>query len=298
MMIEPIAPKPSFPNAFMAVMVGYLANLALPRLGEFARCGIISRYADVPPAKAVGTVLTERAIDLVFLFFVTAFALFMQYQISGKYFEQNIWEPMKNRYLALFSGNQLYSNIVLLGSILIISVLTWWLTRRFKQLAIYQKVAGMAAGMWHGIVSVRRVKNIPLFLFHSLLIWVMYFAMIYVCFFSTEATQQLDWRAGIAVLAFGTFGIIATQGGIGAYQIVVTGLLMLYNIPKDLAYAFSWLVWSAQTLLILIGGLIAMIALPIYNHKSVSMQDAFSAVEDLNIDEIDKANIEDLDKSV
>lgn len=267
MLLAPVGATPSLPNAFMAVMVGYLGNLALPRLGEFVRCAILSRYTDVKPERAIGTVLTERAIDMVCLVIATGIMLLTQFNVLSTYFNENIAIPMRDKYATMFSGNQLTQNLVVLAALLFIAGLSWWFLRRFRQTAFYERIAHTVIGLWHGIMSIRKLNNVPLFIAHSIFIWLMYFLMVYVCFFATEATQHLGAGAGIAVLVFGSLGFIATQGGIGAYQLAVTGVLTLYAIPRDLGYAFSWLAWSAQTFLVLLGGLLAMALLPLLNNK-------------------------------
>lgn len=267
MLLAPIGVPPSLHNSFMAVMIGYLGNLALPRLGEFVRCAIISRYTDVKPERAIGTVLTERAVDMLCLMIATGIMLLTQFSVLSAYFSQNVAMPLRNKYAAMFSGNQLLTDLALLAIALVIGLAVWWFTRRFKQTAVYERVVKMILGLWQGIMSIRKLHNIPLFVAHSIFIWLMYFGMVYVCFYATEATQHLGWGAGMAVLVFGSLGFIATQGGIGAYQLAVTGVLTLYDVPRDLGYAFSWLAWSAQTFLVLIGGLLAMAILPLINQK-------------------------------
>ena len=267
MLLAPVGTPPSLPNSFMAVMVGYLGNLALPRLGEFVRSAILSRYSDVKPERAVGTELTERAIDMVCLLIATMIMLLTQFSILSAYFNEKIAIPLRQKYATMLSGNQLTTNLLLLGGIALFGLLSWWLLRQFRQTAFYERITQTVIGLWHGIISIRKLNNVPLFIAHSVFIWTMYFMMVYVCFFATEATQHLGLGASMAVLVFGSLGFIATQGGIGAYQLAVTGVLTLYDIPRDLGYAFSWLAWSAQTFLVLVGGLASLTLFPILNNK-------------------------------
>ncbi|MGB1243279.1 MAG: hypothetical protein ACPG49_12200, partial [Chitinophagales bacterium] len=112
------------------------------------------------------------------------------------------------------------------------------------------------------------VKNIPLFIFYSLFIWVMYFCMIYACFFSLSATENLGIGAALACLVFGTFGFLLTQGGLGAYPIAIAATLALYGIENNIGYAFGWLAWLSQTVLILFAGLVALAILPLFKMRS------------------------------
>lgn len=272
-MIAPIATPPSLPNSFMAVMVGYLSNLALPRLGEFARCGVVARYSAVTTQQAIGTVITERAIDFLLLIIVITMTLFLEADVIGEYFNVHVMIPLKAKYALMFSGN----NLLLYTALIVGGLLSLWLgrylMRHFKQSRLWHHLVGIVLGMWQGIISVGKVRNLPLFLGHSLFIWIMYYVTTYVCFFSTEATQNLGYGAVLATLSMGSIGFIATQGGIGAYQLVVTAVLMLYSVEKEMAYAFSWLAWSAQTLVVLVLGGLSMILLPILNGKPVKIEE-------------------------
>ncbi|OWY21236.1 UPF0104 family protein [Sphingobacteriales bacterium UPWRP_1] len=267
MLIECVAPKPGLTNSFLAVAISYLANLAFPRMGEITRCGIISRYEPVPPEKAFGTVLIERAIDVFTLFVLTLLVVFTQFNVLGNYFTEKVAIPISGKFSALVFGFSLrqYLLLLLLG---VLAVLTFlYVTKKFSQTVVYQKIMSTLQGVWEGVLSVRNVYNLPLLIGHSVFIWAMYFAMIYICFFSFDSTRHLGPQAGLAVMVLGSFGIIATQGGIGAYQIIVAGVLALYGVEYTLAYAFSWLVWGSQTVLVLVGGFAAMVALPLLNRQ-------------------------------
>lgn len=272
-MIAPMSTPPSVANSFMAVMVGYLSNLALPRLGEFARCGIVARYSEVTAQQAIGTVITERAIDMVMLILVMLLTLFLEADVIGGYFNANVMEPLKAKYSNTFSENNiyLYVSIFLFG--LLAFLLGRYLLRYFRQSKLWHHLTGIVWGMWQGVISVRKVRNLPLFIGHSIFIWIMYFITTYVCFFSTEATRHLGIGAALATLSMGSVGFIATQGGIGAYQLVVTGVLVLYAVEKEMAYAFSWLAWSAQTIVVLVLGGLSMVMLPIVNGKAIRLKD-------------------------
>lgn len=267
MLLEPVTKRPSFGNAFSAVMINYLANLAFPRLGEITRCAITKKYEDIPVDKAFGTVITERVIDLLILATLCPIVILTQFDVLGGYFNEKVGQPLLEKINNLITTAN-WTLYIILGIIgLVLVGVIWWLSKNFRQTFLYQKIANFVKGLWDGVQSVRKVKNIPLFIGHSLFIWLMYFAMIYSCFFTTEATTNLGPEVGLAVLVFGTFGIIATQGGIGAYQLIVAGALTLYGVQYELGYAFSWIAWTTQTLLVLVGGLVALAALPIINRE-------------------------------
>lgn len=267
MLIECVAPKPGLTNSLMALAISYLANLAFPRMGEITRCGIISRYEPVPPEKAFGTVLIERAIDVFTLFILTLVVVFTQFNVLGNYFAEKVLAPLSGKFSALLFGFSLRQYLLLLA-VGVVGVLSFlYMTKKFSQTVVYQKMVNTLQGVWEGVISVRNVYNLPLLIGHSVFIWAMYFAMIYICFFCFDSTRHLGPQAGLAVMVLGSFGIIATQGGIGAYQIIVAGVLALYGVEYTLAYAFSWLAWGSQTLLVMVGGFAAMVALPLVNRQ-------------------------------
>ena len=268
MLIEPFAPRPTFKNAFMATMVGYFANLAFPRLGEVTRCGAIAKYEQVPFGKAFGTVVTERVIDVLLLLAITVITVVTQFHVLGDFFMEKVANPLTVKLSSLIAAKNLLYNLALVAGALLFLGIAYFILRNFRETALYRRIMRFIIGIWQGVKSVSKVKNIPLFIFHSLFIWFMYFVMIYVCFFAIPATTGLGAGVGLAVLAFGSFGFIATQGGIGAYQLFVAGLLVLYGIQYDVAYGFSWLIWAGQIGMTLIVGFASLVLMPILNKKA------------------------------
>ena len=273
MLIETFDKRPRLINAFLAIMVGYLANLAFPRLGEITRCGIINRYEKIPMDKAFGTVITERLLDVVMLLSFTALAVLLQFKILGDYFTENILQPL----LLKIEGVGDSSNFLWYGMIAVLVVLLAFLAKylstHFRETAIYKKLRILMYGVWEGMQSVKNVKNLPVFIAHTVFIWLMYFVMIYTCFFTTEFTSGLGPQVGLAVFVFGSFAVVATQGGIGAYPLMVAAVLALYDIPYELAYVFGWIAWSGQTFMLLLVGFASLVLLPIVNKKAVSVAD-------------------------
>lgn len=265
MLIEPVAQRPRFMNTFFAVMIGYLANLAFPRLGEVARCGTLQRYEGIAPTVAFGTVITERIIDLLSLVLLVVLLVCSQFNIIGHYFVANIGQPLWHKLAALVQ--QPMWLLVMAAAL----AAGWWL---WQQLAaqiqhhiIYQKIKQAITTMWAGIQSVRQVRNVPLFVAHSVFIWCMYLLMCYVCFFTTNVTAHLGLGVALSVLVFGTFGMIATQGGVGAYPLIVAALLQLYGISYQLGLGFGWIIWGLQTGMMMLGGFVSLVALPLYNRR-------------------------------
>ena len=264
-LIEPMGYTPGNVNTFLAVMIGYLANMALPRLGEVTRCGVLNKYEKIPMNKSIGTVIVERSIDMlvfIILFFVNLFLFFNK---LGRYVEEKVYGPLSEK-LNISEETSLLLWLLLAAFIILIGVFIIF-RHKISHLKIYQKARELLVGFWHGLGAFTKIKNPITFIFQSLLIWVLYFLMVYVCFFSLPETSHLGVGAGLSVLIFGSIGIMIVQGGIGIYPAIVAETLVLYQIANTTGYAIGWITWSAQTLMIVIAGTASLILLPIINKK-------------------------------
>lgn len=252
MLLAPLNNHPKLSNTFYAVMIGYLGNLAIHRLGEVLRCSILNRYEKVPLNQAFGTVVTERVVDTLLLFILMGYTIWLQYERMHDYITQHIFSPLKLKFAGLI-GNRLIL-LVLIVVILLCIVIVSLLRKKIAKNSIIQKASGILVGFWDGIRSVTKVKSPALFIFHSIFIWIMYFLSLYLCKNAFEETQSLTIADGLALLCFGSLGIIATPGGLGAYQWIVLQIMTLWGYSAAIGVAFGWIVWLAQTALILIFG--------------------------------------------
>jgi glycosyltransferase 2 family protein len=266
MMLQPLGHAPRLLTIFYAVMVAYLANLAVPRLGEVTRCGIMQRYEKVPFDKAVGTIVVERGIDLISLGIVTVLALLVQFTLIRDFFNEKVLFP-----IAAKVQFTLVTWLILGAVVLVLFLVGRWAIGKWKHTDLYLRLRLLAMNVRDGIYSIRHLKNIPLFIGYSVGIWICYYAMIHVCFFAIEETSGYGLPQGLSILVFGTLGIISTPGGIGAYQFIVTELLNnVYLLVRPVAYAFSWIVWVGQTIMIISFGLLSLLLLPLMAPKSES----------------------------
>ena len=271
LLMKPLGHQPSTLNTFFAVMVGYLANLAVPRLGEVTRCGILAQYEKVPADKLVGTMIAERAVDLVCLVFLMVLTVITQLDILGAYVHETILQPVSNK-ITNANGTQLLIGIVALVLFIILLV---WLFRRFARSKVAITIRALARGILEGFLSIGKMekKKKGWFFIHTVLIWSCYLSQVYIGFFCLEATNHLGISAALAVLMIGSVGMIVMPGGIGAYQPLVQKTLELYGIPYAIGFAFGWIIWVAQTMLVIVLGFISLVALPIYNkHKAESIK--------------------------
>jgi len=264
-LIEPLGYKPSTKNLFLALLIGYFANLALPRLGEVSRCGIVSKYEKIPFQKMIGTVVTERAIDLLSLFIAFVLAFFLHLDKVAKFKELGIYQKASERLDKIENpGIYNWSLIILFIGLLFLLYKSRHKISHFKW---YQKINTIVLGFLEGLKSLFKIKKLFWFIFHSIFIWVAYLFMVWVVFFSLPETSLLGLDVGVAVLVFGSIGIIVIQGGIGIYPWIVAQILLLFHISGTKGYAMGWILWTGQTVMIILSGLASMVLLPLLNNK-------------------------------
>ena len=262
-LMSPMGYTPSIPNTFFAVMIGYLANLAVPRLGEVLKCTILAKYEKVPTEKLVGTIVAERAFDVMSLVLVFLLAFILQFDVVGEYGKQLLKELLQNK-SGHYSANKL---LIFFGIIIIIliSLKIWF--RQFAHLNIVILFKKILRGIWEGLSSVNKLQNKGLFFFYSIAIWSLYILGTWVGLYATQGTAHLGLQDAITALAFASIGMIITPGGIGAYAFFMAKVLEKSDIPFELGFANGTLQWFAQFMIVLIVGTICVILLPIYNKK-------------------------------
>ena len=263
-LMAPMGYNPRFINTFCAVMVGYLANLAFPRLGEVLKCTILGKYEKVPSDKLIGTILVERAVDVVSLIIVFFIAVISQADIIGAYAKQTI----NDKFLTGTKEYFFIKLLILLAVIIFIYFLLKFLFRRFGHTVLINKIRNIITGIGIGLSTIKILKNKWAFIFHSVLIWSCYAAGTYIGFFAIKETSMLPLAAAFPVLAFASIGMILTPGGIGAYPLFIMQVMALYNIEEGFGFANGTIQWAAQFLIILFVGFIALLILPIYNKKN------------------------------
>lgn len=248
----------SFLKSFNAISVNYFVNLGIPRAGEVARCGVIATYDGVPVNKSIGTLINERIIDVIFLFVTGVLTFVLQYQIFTDFYQQYLadkFDPILNKLLY-------YPFITILVGI-VMAIVGFFVLRKLlnNNSKAESRLGKIIQGFKDGILSIFRIEKPFVFILQSILIWVGYFFMIYFAFKTTDATAYLGFGATLALLFFGTFGFLATPGGIGAYPLIVGYLLSFYGLEEIMGSTLGWLLWIGQTLLIIALGLFAFIIL-------------------------------------
>lgn len=250
LMSETLNCKISRTNSFFAVMSGYLTNLAIPRLGEIVRCTMLKKSDNIPIEKSLGTIITERAIDMVIFALLLLTTLFLQQDILIKYVEKNFNLDINNL-LQLF--------IIGIITLIIIFALFIALRRKLTNNKIYNKAINLLNGLFEGIKSILKLKNPLLFIFYSLLIWALWILGTFTCFYCLKETQTLNLLHALVTTVLGAFGPMITPGGIGLQPAIFAEVLNNYEISKAIAYVCGWLNWISSQIGTIIVGLIAFI---------------------------------------
>ena len=244
MLLEPVGHKPGKVNTFFAVMIGYLTNFVFLRLGEVTRCTVLTKYEKIPFPLAFGTVIAERAFDALCLLLIFLITLFSQFDSIYNLVDEHIFNPVAG----IFSRMGDHPTILWGGVImLVIFALGAIYFRARIKVMLTSKLGKLVVGFWEGLMSIRKMRSPLIFLAHTVFIWTMYYVMLHVCFFSFAETSHLSIGQGMAVMIMGALGIMLTQGGIGAYHLLVsqtlTSSMIMVSVP--IAGAFSWIVWSS-----------------------------------------------------
>lgn len=261
-LMEPMGYKPRIANTFFAVMIGYLANLAIPRLGEVLKCTILARYEKVPAEKLVGTIVAERAVDVVSLGIVFMLTMITQSTILAEYGNELIEQLFKKGEGLSMSALFIAAGILI---VLIIAIRVWF--QQFSHLKIVITIKKIIAGVWEGLLSIRNLKQKGLFILYSIGIWTLYIAGTWVGLLATEGTAHLGWGVALGALAFGSIGMIVTPGGIGAYALLIGKILEKNGVVYEIGLANGTLQWFAQFIIVVLIGAVSLLLLPVYNKK-------------------------------
>jgi len=265
LLIEPLGYSPRVSNTTYAVMVGYLANLAFPRLGEVTRCGSLGTAEDIPFNKLLGTVVVERIIDVLSLLLCIILVAIIEFNRLGSFLRKNFAEPLFAKMKSVTSST--IGMVVLLLAILVFIGLIVLFVRYSKKKS-GSKWAALINGFLNGLVSIKHLRRPWLFIFHSIFIWVLYYLSVYVCLFALPFTSNLGPAAALFLLVAGGLGMSApVQGGIGAYHLLVSQGLLLYGVTLEDGLSFATLLHSLQMVTVIVTGSIAMLLLFLHRRR-------------------------------
>ncbi|WP_299120664.1 lysylphosphatidylglycerol synthase transmembrane domain-containing protein [uncultured Winogradskyella sp.] len=254
-MAEPLGFKPKFVNSVMAVYSAYLINFTIPRAGEIARASILTNYEDIPFDKGFGTIVAERIADTIMLLLIIVIALFLEFQFIYDFFIDK-FNPL---------------SLALGGIALLVLGLAIFLFIKKSTSIFALKVKNFFAGLVEGVLSIFKMKNKWAFIFHTIFIWVMYVSMFYITTFALPELNNISIAAVLIGFILASFSIAATNGGIGSFPEAVVIAFSLFSMAEDPSRAFGWIMWSTQTLVIIVLGGLSLIYLPIYNRKKTTL---------------------------
>jgi glycosyltransferase 2 family protein len=259
-LIEPMGLKPRLSNTFMSVMFGYLMNLVLPRMGEISRCGALAKYEKIPFMKLIGTVVTERIIDVILLLLFAMIAFISQF----------------GRILQLFINNpeigdkavNMVTSPYVIGFVVLFLIIVVFFRKRIYKSRFFKRIENTFEHLREGLVSVKFIRNKWAFIFYSFLIYILYYLMMYVSFFAFDFTSGLSPLAALTAFVMGSFGMVApVQGGLGTWHFMIKESLLLYGISNENGIIFAFVAHTVMTLLVIVLGLISLLALPLLNRK-------------------------------
>jgi uncharacterized membrane protein YbhN (UPF0104 family) len=261
LIMEPLGYRPSIANTYLAVLIGYLANLAIPRLGEVLKCTLLAKYEHVPAEKIVGTIVAERAFDVISLGIVFLLALGLQFNVI-----EAGWNQLKSQTSAsvMDSNEGDWKMYLLLGIGIILIALFFIFRKRIP--TIVGSIKKIISGIWEGVMSATKLKQHNLFFLYSFGIWFLYLLATYVGLYATAGTES-SFATAISCLAYASIGMILTPGGIGAYAYFMAKVLELNGVDYTLGLANGTLQWFSQFLIVIVLGGISLIILPMINKQ-------------------------------
>jgi len=261
LLIEPLGYQVRKSTAFYSVMTCYLGNLAFPRLGEVLRCTFLQRYDKVPFQKSLGTVVVERVFDLLIFALLFILIIFLNKELLvdlriNENSDITLGESLYEKWSALWKMKYIIL-CILIGLVALFMVF-----RRLKathqsnpnQSKIIIKIKNIVIELWQSLISIKNLKHPFLFILYTIFIWLFYYFGVYLCFFAFDFLYHLGFMPAFVVLILGSIAFMVAQGGIGAYPLIVAGVLSLYGVGYENGTAAGWVGWGAQTIMILIVG--------------------------------------------
>ena len=262
LIMEPLGYRPSIANTYLAVLIGYLANLAIPRLGEVLKCTLLAKYEKVPAEKIVGTIVAERAFDVISLGIVFLLALGLQFNVI-----EAGWNQLKSQTTdSVIDSNEGDWKMYLIVGIGIVLIALFFILRK-RIPTIVASIKKIISGIWEGVMSATKLKQHNLFFLYSFGIWFLYLLATYVGLYATAGTES-SFATAISCLAYASIGMILTPGGIGAYAYFMAKVLELNGVDYTLGLANGTLQWFSQFLIVIVLGGVSLIILPIINKQA------------------------------
>ncbi|MDA9575571.1 flippase-like domain-containing protein [Flavobacteriaceae bacterium] len=248
-MIEPLGYTLRFPNSLMAVFSAYLINYTVPRAGEVSRATLITNYEGVPFEKGFGTIVAERVADIFMMLVIIIITFFLEFDVIYNLFFEDI-HIQKQLWLLVF---------------FLVGIFTIYMIFKKGKHPFLGQLKTLVKGFLEGLLSIVKMQNKWAFIAHTFFIWIMYVLMFYVTSFSIDGIANLPFSALLMGFIAASFSIAATNGGIGSYPLAIYAAFSLFNIAEAPSLAFGWIMWTSQTIMIVVLGGLSLILLPFFN---------------------------------
>ncbi|MDT7829153.1 lysylphosphatidylglycerol synthase transmembrane domain-containing protein [Pricia sp. S334] len=251
-LLRPLGYTPQLSNNILIILMAYLTNLGIPRTGEILRATALTTYEQVPFEKGIGTIITERIIDVIMLFLIILGTLLWQTDIILGFLE-NVGIPLNKILILMGTG------------LMMLAAFFLFIAKSSRNFA--RKIKNFVKGLLDGVLSIFKMKNKWAFIFHTLFIWLCYIGMLWVIKFTVPETMVLSLGQLMVAFVAGSLAMMFTNGGIGLYPIAVSQALAIFGISKVSGDAFGWIMWIAQTLMVVLFGAISFLLLPLLNRN-------------------------------
>lgn len=254
MALEPAGEKPRRSTCVYAIFVSYAASLVIPRIGEITRCGTLAHYDGTSFVKSLGTVVTERVVDAVFMILVTVAALVAQHQVFATFFTRT--GTNLDAVLAKFTGTKY------LVAIICVVALVALIVALCKKFNVMNKLHNVLHDLWVGIISLEKMKSLGTYLFYSVAIWVCYYLQFSLTLYCFDYTSQLSPLDALSIFCAGSYAVLVpTPNGAGPWHFAVKTMLVLFGVSANNAILFALVVHATQTALLIVLGVVGLLAL-------------------------------------
>ena len=266
-LIHPLGYSPSLKSTFYAMMTGYLANLALPRIGEITRCVALGKKEKIPVDQLIGTVVVERTIDLVSLLSIMVVLIIIRGEEINEFLKETIFIPLQEKVFSVLGFTWLTWVIVVAAMVLILFLLYMY-RRRLRKFIFFSKAFDIAKGILNGFKTIASLRSKWEFILHTVFIWVCYIVMTWVVVFAIEPGSDITLGDSIFLLVVGGLGMsVPVQGGIGAFHYAVSrGLAFVEGVSLEDGLVYAFLSHESQLILIIAVGLISFYMIFRKNH--------------------------------
>lgn len=258
LLVNPLGYNPSLLNTFNALMTGYLANLALPRVGEVTRCVALGKKENIPVDQLFGTVVVERTIDFITLLCIMVIMLFTSGELISQFFKESIFIPLQQKVFSLFGFTWIIGAILISPPVIVLFLLIRY-KKKLRKVRFFSKIFDLASGIINGLKTITNLKRKWEFIFHTIFIWINYTLMTWVVVFAIDSTSHLTIGDSVFLLVIGGLAMSApVQSGLGAFHYLISrGLAFVEGVKLEDGLVYALLTHESQLIFVAIVGTIS-----------------------------------------